>query len=100
MCSGSPAVVGVVEIAPLNAAQEAGQLGFIEIEAGAETRRLDVVEGQYRQVVAIGLLCKLEHVELPALLCILQTCDLEVDSCSRRHCWHKHSMTWFEASSA
>ena len=78
MCGGSPAVVGIVEIAPLNAAQEAGQLGFIEIEAGAETGRLDVVEGQHRQVVAVGLLCKLEHVELPALLCFLQSCDLRL----------------------
>ena len=95
-------MVGVVEIAPLHAAQEAGQLGFIEIEAGAQTGRLDVVEGQHRQVVAVGLLCKLEHVELPALLGVLQTSDLEVDSCCVWHCLHKHSMTMtcLETSSA
>lgn len=81
MHGGSPAVVGVVEVAPLNAAQEAGQLGFIKVETGAETGRLDVMEGQHRQVVAVGLLGKLEHVELPALLCVLQTCDLGVESC-------------------
>ena len=86
-------MVGVVEVAPLNAAQEAGQLGFVEVETGAEASRLDVVEGQHRQVVAVGLLCKLEHVELPALLCVLQACDLEVNSCCIWHCWHIRRMT-------
>ena len=65
-------MVGVVEVAPLNAAQEARQLGFIQVEARAEAAGLDVMEGQHRQVVAICLLSKLEHVELPVPLCVLQ----------------------------
>lgn len=65
-------MVGVVEVAPLNAAQEARQLGFIQVESRAEAGGLDVVEGQHGQVVAVGLLSKLEHVELPVLLCVLQ----------------------------
>ena len=61
-------MVGVVEIPSLNAAQESGQLDFIQVEARDQTSRLDVVEGQHRQVVAVGLFGKGKHVELPALL--------------------------------
>ena len=66
-------MVGIVEVAPLNAAQEARQLGFIQVEARAEASSLDVVEGQHGQVVAVRLLSKSEHVELPVPLCVLQT---------------------------
>lgn len=65
-------MVGVVEVAPLYAAQEPRQFGFIQVEASAEAGSLDVVEVQHGQVVAVGLLSKLEHVELPVPVCVLQ----------------------------
>ncbi|KAA6428040.1 MAG: hypothetical protein FRX49_02701 [Trebouxia sp. A1-2] len=37
----------VVEVAPLNAAQEARQLGFIQVESRAEAGGLDVVEAGF-----------------------------------------------------
>ena len=62
----SPAVVWVVQVAPLNAAQISGQLDFIQIEPVDQTSGLDVVEGQHRQMIAIGLFSKGKHVKLPA----------------------------------
>ena len=67
-----PAVVGVVEVAPLHPAQEAGQLDLTQIEAAHQARVLDEMKGQHRQVVVVGLLRKGKHVELPAALGLLQ----------------------------
>lgn len=44
--SGLPAMVGVVEVTPLDATQELDQLGLAQVEAGDQTRSLDVVESQ------------------------------------------------------
>ena len=39
-------MVGVIQIPPLNATQELGQLGLAQIEARHQACSLDVVEGQ------------------------------------------------------
>ena len=42
-----PGVVGVVQVAPLDTAQEAGQLDFIQAEAADQARDLHEVEGEH-----------------------------------------------------
>lgn len=39
-------MIGVVQIAPLNATQVLGQLGLAEVEAGHQAHALDVVKRQ------------------------------------------------------
>ena len=39
-------MVGVIKVTPLDATQELGQLGLAQVEAGDQTRSLDVVESQ------------------------------------------------------
>ena len=60
-----PAVVGVVWVALLDAHEEPGQLGLIEVELGNKIRALEEKEGQAGEGATAAGFFQLEGIKLP-----------------------------------